>query len=94
MDEKAVSGRKAIFGATYEHNFVDVQKPASSLQFRWCLADGWKLIVPAPRLGKDAKTELFHIEKDPYEKDDLAAKMPEKVEALRKLLDGWWAGGE
>jgi uncharacterized sulfatase len=94
LDEKAVSGRKAIFGATYEHNFVDVQKPASSLQFRWCLADGWKLIVPAPRLGKDAKTELFHIEKDPYEKDDLAAKMPEKVEALRKLLDGWWAGGE
>jgi arylsulfatase A-like enzyme len=53
----------------------------------------WKLIVPRAegRKGKAKKTdggkaELFNLADDPYEKTDLAAKMPEKVAALKLQL--------
>jgi arylsulfatase A-like enzyme len=49
----------------------------------------FKLIVPsgrAPKTGKGAKEELFDLAKDPHEKTDLAARMPEKVAALKQKL--------
>jgi arylsulfatase A-like enzyme len=49
---------------------------ASSLRF-----GDWKLIG-----RKQGKHELFNITADPYEKNDLAAKEPEKLAELNKLL--------
>jgi arylsulfatase A-like enzyme len=94
LDQKAVAARKAIFGAIFDHNFVDLQKPAANLQYRWCVSGGWKLIVPAARLGGTAKLELFHVAKDEHEKENLADRQPERVQELRKLLDEWWTGKE
>ena len=42
----------------------------------------WKLIV----FAEGGKVELFNIADDPTEKNDLAAKMPERVETLRRRL--------
>ena len=30
--------------------------------------------------------ELYDLEEDPYEENDLAASMPEKVEAMKKII--------
>ncbi len=43
----------------------------------------WKLIVQT----QGGKAELFNLAADPYEKADLATKEPERVKALRALLE-------
>ncbi len=43
----------------------------------------WKLI----RWGWPARSELFDLEADPSEKNDLSAKLPERVEGLEKQID-------
>lgn len=40
------------------------------------------------------KRLLFNLDEDPYEHNDLAEQMPEKVEALQKLYDQWMKGTE
>jgi arylsulfatase A len=48
-------------------------------------AGDWKLI-----LGYEhGKVELFNLREDMSEKNDLAAKMPEKARELRAMLEGW-----
>ncbi|MDO8541105.1 MAG: sulfatase-like hydrolase/transferase [Opitutaceae bacterium] len=52
----------------------------------WAIRSGdWKLVGERERVG------LFDLSKDVSEKDDLAAKMPDKVTELRKLHDAWLA---
>jgi len=46
----------------------------------------WKLIVRDKSTREEARTELFNIGVDPYEKNDLAAAEPQRVEALQALL--------
>jgi arylsulfatase A-like enzyme len=52
----------------------------------------WKLIVlnaqatRGAKAAKPARVELFNLADDPYEKVDLATKMPEKVEAMKRVL--------
>jgi len=42
---------------------------------------GWKIIA-----RENGKTELFHLQNDPYEKKDLATTQPEKLGELKLLL--------
>ena len=50
--------------------------------------------LQAQRRGKaDCRTraeELFDLEKDPGQKDDVAAKHPDVVKKMRAHYDGWW----
>jgi uncharacterized sulfatase len=94
LDETAAAKRQAIFGEIFEHNAVDIHKPASSLQYRWVIEGDWKLIVPAKQNVPKGKPELFHVVRDPHERDELSGKQPERVARLTKLLDAWWAGKE
>ena len=95
LDDQAVEGRRAIFGEVFEHNAVDVQRPASSLRYRWAIADDWKLILPAARVASDATPELFDLAHDPGETRDLAVERSEKVKTLKTLINDWWpAEGE
>jgi len=99
LDEQAVKERKAIFGACYTHNAVDIHAPASSVTYRWCIADGrWKLIIPNPaninapkKPGREMGVELYDVVADPHEEKNLAAAQPDRVAQLTKLVDGWWA---
>ncbi len=51
--------------------------------------------------GSTCNITLFNLADDPQERDDLAAKMPEKAQALQDMLDAWdnvmpdneWWGG-
>ena len=45
--------------------------------------DNWKLVV---HRGQNPRTELFNLAKDPNEKQNLATKHPQKVEALQLVL--------
>ncbi len=92
VDESAVSRRVAIFGEIFTHNAVDVDRPATSLRYRWVIAGDRKLIVPAPRNTPGAPIELYNLAADPFETHDLAASEPEQIARLKKLMDDWWNG--
>lgn len=87
-----LAARKAIFGACYTHDAKDLDDPAKNLRWRWGVADGWKLILPNQVNEPNASVQLFHLAQDPLEQTDLAATQPERVAALRALIDGWWPG--
>ena len=97
------SGRKAIFGSLFLHTSADVQRPESSLKYRWVIDGHWKLLVPyAPNAAleiwpgaKDVEwakpdAELFDIMKDPSERSDVSKANPDVMARLRGELDRWW----
>ena len=43
LDDKAVSGRPAVFGEVFTHNAVNLRDPASSLLYRWAVAGDWTI---------------------------------------------------
>ena len=91
LDSQAVADRKAIFGETFTHEAVDLHRPSTSLEHRWCVSMPWKLIIPNLANEPDGKIELFNIKKDPKEEVNLAAENPEVVAEMTKKIDEWWA---
>ncbi len=89
-DEREVSKRSKIFGEVYAHNIADVDHPTRSLENRWMIDGWWKLIVPDPRNRPNAKPELYDLQNDPWEKNELSAAQPKRVKELTKKLDKWW----
>ena len=55
--------------------------------------DGWKAVAfhPSGTPFENDKWELFHLDRDFSEVDNLAAKEPERLEAMIKL---WWSEAE
>jgi len=82
------SDRKTLFGAIFEHDFVDIDRPEASLQYRWCRHEHWKLIVPR---NASQPVELYDLSKDPREEVNLASEQPQRVTMLRQLIDAWWS---
>ena len=80
----------AIFGEVFEHNAVDIHKPAANLQYRWVIEGNWKLIVPHEPNVKGGRPELYDLAKDPTETENLALKHPDRVKPLKRKVDGWW----
>ncbi len=79
--------RKAIFGSIFSHDVPDLDDPAKGLEFRWCIEDRWKLIVPR---DASAHAELYDVLSDPHETQNGAAREPETVARLRQMTDAWW----
>lgn len=97
LDDQAVAGREAVFGACFLHNAVDIHAPEKNVTYRWCVAGDWKLILPNPvnvkkanKPGREIAPELYRITTDTTEETDLATTHPEQVERLKKLIDAWW----
>ena len=89
-DPIALAKRTTIHGEALAHNIADVDDPTRSLQHRWII-QGWsKLIVPDPRNLPTAQTELYDLQSDPWEKNNLAPQQPDRVRELRQQLDAWW----
>lgn len=84
------STRDAIFGEVFTHDAVDLDRPSSSLLYRWCIQGGWKVILPQ---SEDERPELYAIVDDPMETEDLARQNPAVVKRLTELVDAWWPGG-
>lgn len=88
---------RAVFGEIYPGDASVLRDPARDIAYRWVRDGDFKLIVPHPQGGKAAwgdylgEVALFDVVRDPEEMVNLAADQPEKVLALKQLLDGWWA---
>lgn len=92
MDLNAVRGRKIVFGEIFQHNAVDIHRPAANLLYRWAVEYPWKLIVPeGPNAGTGAP-ELYNLADDPNERTNVAAGQAERAGAIRQKLDAWWSG--
>jgi arylsulfatase A-like enzyme len=94
LDSELVEKRNAIFGEIFTHDAVDIDRPASSLRYRWSIEGYWKLIVPAPQNTPDAAVELYDLAADPFEHDNQAQRDPARVRRLQTLLDQHWTGRE
>ena len=96
LDERAVRARRALYGAIFTHDAIDIRRPAANLMTRWVIDGDWKLLVPAPggpREEQPPTIELYRLAADPDERSNLAPREPKRVEALRRKLDAWWTPG-
>jgi uncharacterized sulfatase len=91
LDAGARAARKAVFGEGFVHTARDTERPGPNLRARWVREGPWKLIVPA-KTDREfyGQPQLYNLADDPFERLDLAAKHPQRVEHLRGLLDAWW----
>jgi uncharacterized sulfatase len=90
LDAEQREHRKQLYGEIFDHDQIDPQNPAASLQYRWIIRDEWKLIAPfSPRLPDEAP-QLYQLRRDPFERDNLATQRIEVVQSLRAALDDWW----
>lgn len=90
LDAKALSTRTALFGEIFEHNAVDIARPAANLQYRWVIDGHLKLILPNLARVPDGKPELYDLKADPKEEANLAEKKPDDVARLTRKLNDWW----
>lgn len=90
LDDAATKKRQEIYGECFTHTAVDLQRPASSLRFRWMIDREWKLIQPDPKNEPAAHPELYNLSQDPREENDLASGNAERVKTLQAKLDAWW----
>jgi len=91
--------RDSIFGESFAHDIADLDKPESSLLFRWCIRGKWKLLLTYdgeinryktthPRTEK--RPQLFDLIADPSEQKNLASENPEVVAELVQKIQGWY----
>jgi hypothetical protein len=90
----------AVTGTSMRYSFADAAAPSTkSVQYfemmghRAIYADGWKAVTRhQPGVAFDDDTwELYHVEVDRSECDDLAAREPER---LARLVELWWKEAE
>src|SRR5262249_11129841 len=79
--------RSAIFGEIYVHTATKVGAPQLDVTHRWMREGDWKLIVTI----KDNELELFNLSQDAHEKNNLAAKQPERVKEMQSAVEKWVA---
>ena len=53
------------------------------------LTGRYKLLMPGANRGKEQVPELYDLEKDPEEKNNIASQNPEIVKAMRAELLEW-----
>jgi hypothetical protein len=89
-----------IEGESFVRSISDVAAPSKSTPqyfemfgHRGLWRDGWKAVSyhPPGTPFENDKWELFHLDKDFSETDDLAAKEPERLAELVKI---WWSEAE
>ena len=81
--------RKAIFGEIFDHDVADIDDPAKSLHYRWCLSGKWKIILPA---DPSHHAELYDVIADPHESKNLVSVHKEIVARISIMTDAWWSG--
>ncbi|MEQ8848184.1 sulfatase [Botrimarina sp.] len=90
LERERLIERDQAFGAIYEHDIVDLDRPAASLKHRWTVHGPWKLVLPYQQRLPDAAAELYHVAEDPHERREVAESHPEVVAELTDELDAWW----
>lgn len=83
LDEEQIAKREVVFGEIYAHDFDTIE---SSLFYTMAIAKPYKIIVPNPTRKAKSKVELFNIDEDPFEKNNIAQQNPEIVEKLQEQI--------
>ena len=87
-------------GVSFARTFNDAQAPARDrpqyfemFGHRGLWQDGWKAVAfhPPGKPFEDDRWELFHLDRDFSETEDLAAREPERLKAM---IDLWWREAE
>lgn len=81
--------RKSIYGEIFDHDVADIDDPAQSLQYRWCIEGKWKLILADRR---SALPELYDLQADPHETKNRIGNNLDVVNRLTKRINTWWPG--
>jgi arylsulfatase A-like enzyme len=92
LDKFAAKKRETVFGECFTHTAVDLNQPAKSLRYRWCVDGDWKLILPDKINEPTQSVELYNLANDPFEERSLASKETRRVARLQKQMDVWWDG--
>ena len=83
------TAREAIFGEVFAHDAVDIDEPASSLQYRWMVEGDWKLILPSR--AQDGPG-LYQLSLDPHEEKNVAGDDMPRVQRMIEATNRWWPG--
>jgi arylsulfatase A-like enzyme len=83
LDKENLEKRDVIFGEIYAHDFDTVE---SSLFYTIGIAKPYKIIIPNPDRKAKEKIELFNIEEDPFEKNDISESHREVVADLTSKI--------
>jgi arylsulfatase A-like enzyme len=99
VEETKPLDRTYLCGESYSHDIADLDHHETSLQYRWCIEGRWKLILsydcPPDRYSfvhaaNERTPQLFDIESDPHEKQNLAGEHPEVVGKLAANMQETW----
>lgn len=91
--------RDTIYGEGFAHDIADLEKPETTLLYRWAIEGKWKLLLTYDGvLGRYASShprterrpQLYDLSSDPQENRNVAAMYPEIVERLAKKIAAWW----
>jgi uncharacterized sulfatase len=97
-DGKPLS-RDTIFGEGFAHDIADIEKPESSLLYRWVIQGKWKLLLTydgvvgryaSSHPRSERRPQLFDLQADPKELKNLASENPEVVAKLAAEISDWW----
>lgn len=73
--------------------------PSQNLLYRWCIEGRFKLILTYDgQVGRNgamhpqtaSPVELYDLEADPFETENVAGAHPEIVARLAERIGGWW----
>lgn len=97
LDRQAREKRDAVFGGVWSTHNSNPGDPQSTLQYRWCVEDRWKLLLR--HAGEETTRyrvlhqwdtvprQLFDLRVDPHEDDNVAEAHPGVVDHLTRLID-------
>lgn len=91
--------RDQLFGEGFAHDIADINDPEASLLYRWTIDGRWKLLLTYdgevnryasthPRTEK--RPQLFDLQNDPHETQNLAADHPDIVARLAADINDWY----
>jgi len=88
LNKEALKERKGIFGEVYAHDFDTIE---NSMFYNMAIFPPYKIIVPDAVRKKGEVVQLFNIDEDPFEKNNIAAGNPEKVKELQEKIKAFRA---
>lgn len=86
LNDEKLKERDVVFGEIYAHDFTTID---SSMFYNIAIAKPYKLIIPDAERKQGEKVQLFNIDEDPFEKNDIAENNPEIVEKLKQKIAGF-----
>ena len=104
LDKKKSDKRETLFIECYNHDILNVEKPSETVLYKIALNQKWKLMLPNTKMVVKSfgtpqeqyygyysnEPQLFDLENDPDEQNNLADQYPEIVSKMSHQIGEWW----